>query len=122
MPIFTLQAEKVICRHFLLLVRLGLDVARNKETFQKSSKGLGFFGGETIGYLDIAFAALLGPICVIEVFSLDKFVRQDITPGLIQWAVRFRAHEAVKPYMPTVEEITESRKQQFEVLLKQNFK
>ncbi|KAG7655614.1 Glutathione S-transferase N-terminal [Arabidopsis suecica] len=93
-----------------------------EETFQKSSKGLGFFGGETIGYLDIACAALLGPISVIEMFSADKFVREETTPGLIQWAVRFRAHEAVRPYMPTVEEVTELVKQRIEEGFKRNFK
>ncbi|KAL1218985.1 Glutathione S-transferase U13 [Cardamine amara subsp. amara] len=86
-----------------------------EDVFQKNSKGLGFFGGENIGYLDIACAAILGPVSVIEVFSGVKFLRQETTPGLIQWAERFRAHEAVKPYMPTVEEFVALAKQKFSV-------
>ncbi|XP_019095490.1 PREDICTED: glutathione S-transferase U13-like [Camelina sativa] len=45
-----------------------------EETFQKSSKGLGLFGGENIGYIDIACGTLLGPISVIEAFSGVKFL------------------------------------------------
>ncbi|CAA0245990.1 Glutathione S-transferase U13 [Arabidopsis thaliana] len=86
-----------------------------EDTFQKTSKGLGFFGGETIGYLDIACSALLGPISVIEAFSGVKFLRLETTPGLIKWAESFRAHEAVKPYMPSVEEVVAFAKQKFNV-------
>ncbi|EOA38473.1 hypothetical protein CARUB_v10010226mg [Capsella rubella] len=86
-----------------------------EQTFQKISKGSGFFGGENIGYLDIACGTLLGPISVIEAFSGVKFLREETTPGLIKWAERFRAHEAVKPYMPTVEEFVAFAKKKFSV-------
>ncbi|KAG2312942.1 hypothetical protein Bca52824_024499 [Brassica carinata] len=86
-----------------------------EEGFQKSSKASDFFGGQNIGYVDIACGAILGPLFVIEAFSGVKFLNPDITPGLVQWAERFRAHEAVKPYMPTVAEFVEFAKQKFNV-------
>ncbi|KAL0731451.1 hypothetical protein Bca4012_027545 [Brassica carinata] len=90
-------------------------LAALEEGFQKSSKASDFFGGQNIGYVDIACGAILGPLFVIEAFSGVKFLNPDITPGLVQWAERFRAHEAVKPYMPTVAEFVEFAKQKFNV-------
>lgn len=91
------------------------NLAVLEEAFQKSSKGGGFFGGESIGYVDIACGVIVGPLSVIEAFSGVKFLSPDATPGLVQWAERFRAHEAVKPYMPTVNEFVEFAKQKFNV-------
>ncbi|KAF2530965.1 hypothetical protein F2Q70_00030866 [Brassica cretica] len=91
------------------------NLAILEEAFQKSSKGLVFFGGENIGFLDLACGTLLGPVSVIEAFSGVKFLRQETTPGLIQWAQKFRAHEAVKPYMPTPEEFVAFAKKKFNV-------
>ncbi|CDY23534.1 BnaC06g25030D [Brassica napus] len=82
-----------------------------EEAFQKSSKGGGFCGGENIGFVDIVCGAIVGPFSVIEVFSGVKLLSPDVTPGLVQWAERFRAHEAVKPYMPSVAEFVEFAKQ-----------
>ncbi|CAN8304305.1 unnamed protein product [Cochlearia groenlandica] len=86
-----------------------------EDAFQKLSKGSDFFGGENIGFVDISCGALLGPISVIEAFSGVKFLREETTPGLIKWAEKFREHEAVKPYMPTVEEFVAFAKKKFGV-------
>ncbi|XP_010460212.1 PREDICTED: glutathione S-transferase U13-like [Camelina sativa] len=86
-----------------------------EETFQKSSKGLGFFGGENIGYLDIACGTLLGPISVIEVFTGVKFLQEETTPGLMKWTERFGSHEAVKPYMASVDEYVAFAKLKFNI-------
>ncbi|CAH2066475.1 unnamed protein product [Thlaspi arvense] len=91
------------------------SLAALEEAFQKGSKGGDFFGGEDIGFVDIACGAIVGPLSVIEAFSGVKFLNPDTTPGLMQWAERFRAHEAVKPYMPTVAEFVEFAKQKFNV-------
>ncbi|KAL1187793.1 Glutathione S-transferase U12 [Cardamine amara subsp. amara] len=89
------------------------NLAVLEEAFQKSSKGGGYFGGENIGFVDIACGAVVGPLSVIEAFSGVKFLRPDTTPGLLKWAERFRAHEAVKPYMPSVSEFIEFAKKKF---------
>ncbi|CAH8392175.1 unnamed protein product [Eruca vesicaria subsp. sativa] len=90
-------------------------LAALEEAYEKSNKGGDFFGGQNIGYVDIACGAILGPLSVIEAFSGVKFLSPETTPGLVQWAERFRAHEAVKPYMPTVAEFIEFAKQKFNV-------
>ncbi|VVB14009.1 unnamed protein product [Arabis nemorensis] len=86
-----------------------------EEAFQKSSKGGDFFGGENIGFVDIACGGIVGPLSVIEAFSGVKFLSPEATPGLVQWADKFRAHEAVKPYMPNVAEFIEFAKKKFNV-------
>lgn len=86
-----------------------------EEAFQKSSKGGYLFGGENIGFLDIACGAMVGPLSVVEVFSGVKFLNEDTTPGMLQWAEKFRAHEAVEPYLPTVAEFLEFAKKKFNV-------
>ncbi|KAL1187792.1 Glutathione S-transferase U12 [Cardamine amara subsp. amara] len=88
-------------------------LAALEGAFQKSSKGGDFFGGENIGFVDIACGAIVGPISVIEAFSGVKFLSPDTTPGLLKWAEKFRAHDSVKPYMPSVEEFIEFAKKKF---------
>ena len=61
-------------------------LAALEEGFQKSNKGGDFFGGQNIGYVDIACGAILGPLSVIEAFSGMKFLSPETTPGLVQWA------------------------------------
>ncbi|CAN8291666.1 unnamed protein product [Cochlearia groenlandica] len=90
-------------------------LATLEDAYHKISKGLGYFGGENIGFLDIACGTILGPVSVIEAFSGVKFLRQETTPGLIKWAEMFKAHEAVKPYMPSVEEVVAFAKKKFNV-------
>ncbi|KAL0664623.1 hypothetical protein Bca4012_101461 [Brassica carinata] len=85
----------------------GKSVASLEEAFQKSSKNRYFFGGENIGFLDIA--------CGAVAFSGVKFLSEDTTPGMLQWADKFGAHEAEKPYLPTVTEFLEFTKKKFNV-------
>ncbi|XP_016443767.1 glutathione S-transferase U17-like [Nicotiana tabacum] len=67
-----------------------------EEAFVKCSKGKAFFGGDNIGYLDIALGCILGWIKTIrlilgvEIFDVAK------TPGLVGWADRFLAEKTVK--------------------------
>ncbi|XP_010552605.1 PREDICTED: glutathione S-transferase U13-like [Tarenaya hassleriana] len=78
-----------------------------EEAFEKCSKGRDFFGGDSMGFVDIAWGSILGPLWVIERFSGVQFLRQDKTPGLVRCSESFCAHDAVKAYMPTVEKLTE---------------
>lgn len=71
------------------------------------SKGKGFFGGDTIGYLDIALGCYLGWIRVIEKSEGIKFLDEDKTPLLAGWAERFCADAAVKEVMPEIEKLME---------------
>ncbi|XP_052186853.1 glutathione S-transferase U17-like [Diospyros lotus] len=81
-----------------------------EEAFTKCSKGSGFFGGESIGYVDIAFGSFLGWIKAMEKRSDLKVLDEAATPGLAAWAERFCSHEAVKGVIPETERLIEYAK------------
>ncbi|RXH79619.1 hypothetical protein DVH24_040766, partial [Malus domestica] len=81
-----------------------------EEAFEKSSKGNVFFGGDEIGYLDIAFGCFLGWLRVNEKLHGIKLLDQTKTPGLVKWADKFCAHAAVKDVMPETDMLVEIAK------------
>ena len=81
-----------------------------EEAFIKCSKGKGFFGGERIGYIDIAFGCFLGWLNAVEKIAGLKLVDEAVTPGLAAWAERFCSHEAVKGVIPETERLVELAK------------
>ncbi|KAF3431387.1 hypothetical protein FNV43_RR26118 [Rhamnella rubrinervis] len=78
-----------------------------EEAFGKCSKGKPFFGGDQIGYVDIAFGCFLAMIRVTEKFNDIKLLDQAKTPELVKWAERFCQHPAVNGVMPETEELAE---------------
>ncbi|GFZ00115.1 glutathione S-transferase TAU 15 [Actinidia rufa] len=78
-----------------------------EDAFAKCGKGKGFFGGECIGYLDIAFGSFLGWLKVTEEMLEIKLIDEAKTPGLAGWAERFCSHEAVKGVIPETEKLIE---------------
>ncbi|KAF8390299.1 hypothetical protein HHK36_024824 [Tetracentron sinense] len=78
--------------------------------FEKCSKGKGYFGGEKIGYLDIAVGSFLGWIRATEKMNGVKLLDEAKTPGLVGWAERFCANSAVKEVMPETEKLAEFAK------------
>ncbi|CAL9082662.1 unnamed protein product [Musa acuminata var. zebrina] len=78
-----------------------------EEAFGRLSKGEGFFGGDDIGYVDIALGCFLGWLKVMEKTSGVKFIDEEKMPLLARWAERFCAHEAVKAVMPEPERLAE---------------
>ncbi|CAN1219510.1 Glutathione S-transferase U18 [Linum perenne] len=81
-----------------------------EEAYGKISKGKAFFGGETIGYLDIAFGSLLGWLKAVQVMIGTKLIAEDSTPGLAKWVEKFSADPAVKDVMPETEKLNEFAK------------
>ncbi|KAI4384252.1 hypothetical protein MLD38_002430 [Melastoma candidum] len=69
------------------------------------SKGKPFFGGDRIGYLDIAFGCFLGWIRFKENKYGIKILGEDKVPGLAKWAERFCLETAVKDLMPDAEKL-----------------
>ncbi|XP_047322497.1 glutathione S-transferase U17-like [Impatiens glandulifera] len=67
-----------------------------EEAFVKSSKGKPFFGGDNIGYLDIAFGSFMGWLKAGEMMTGLKLLDESTVPGLALWAENFLAHDAVK--------------------------
>ncbi|KAL5722510.1 glutathione transferase [Ranunculus cassubicifolius] len=77
-----------------------------EKTYQEIGKGKDFFGGDTLGYIDIAFGSCLGWIKVVEKLNGFTILNEIDTPGLYGWAERFCAHDAVKNVMPEIEKLT----------------
>ncbi|XP_021910402.1 glutathione S-transferase U17-like [Carica papaya] len=81
-----------------------------EEAFEKMSRGKAFFGGDEIGYLDIALGCYLGWVRVMEKANGLKLIDESKTPCLAKWAESFCSHEAVKGVMPETEKLAEFAK------------
>lgn len=70
-----------------------------EDAFVKCSKEKAFFGGDKIGYLDIAFGSFLGWLNAIE----QEYERK--VPALVKWVERFVADPAVKGIIPETDRV-----------------
>ncbi|KAF8378367.1 hypothetical protein HHK36_029706 [Tetracentron sinense] len=80
-----------------------------EEAFEKCSKGKGYFGGEKIGYIDIALGSFLGWIRVTEKMVGLKLINEAKTPSLVGWVERFCEDSAVKELFPSIHDIAEGQ-------------
>lgn len=80
------------------------------DAFVKCSKGKAFFGGDRIGYLDIALGCFLGWVRVTEKTSRLKLLDESKTPHLVKWADSFCADASVKDVMPETDKLAEFAK------------
>ncbi|XP_059648914.1 glutathione S-transferase U17-like [Cornus florida] len=87
--------------------RLVEGLALLEEAFVKCSKGKAFFGGDSIGYLDIAFGSFLGGLRVAEKIGGVALLDEAKTPGLVGWAERFSSDDAVKGVILETEKLIE---------------
>ncbi|XP_026657046.2 glutathione S-transferase U18-like [Phoenix dactylifera] len=78
-----------------------------EEAFEKCSKGKDFFGGESVGYIDIAFGCYCGWLKAAEKMAGIKLLDKEKTPLLMGWAARFCSADAVKELMPEVDKLVE---------------
>ena len=85
-------------------------VEKMEEAFDKCSKGRPFFGGDRIGYLDIAFGSFLGWLSVIEHEYERKVLVEEKAPNLVKWAERFASDPAVKGLIPETERLVKLSK------------
>lgn len=67
--------------------------------------GNGFFGGDKIGYLDIALGGFLGWLKAAEKLVGVKLLDEKRTLELMGWAERFIADNAVKGVIPETEKL-----------------
>ncbi|KAK2990777.1 hypothetical protein RJ640_012678 [Escallonia rubra] len=90
-----------------LIEKVVEGLALLEEAFVECSKGKAYFGGDSIGYLDIAFGSFLGWLKVVEIVADVKLLDEAKIPGLAQWAVRFSSNDAVKDVLPEPEKLIE---------------
>ncbi|KAF8698485.1 hypothetical protein HU200_035225 [Digitaria exilis] len=64
--------------------------------FQDCSKGKGYFGGDSAGYMDVVLGGYLGWFNVLEKMIGVKVLDAARTPHLAAWAERFGAGEAAE--------------------------
>jgi len=95
--IITVEGEDERKPYFEVLEEV---VENMEEAFEKCSKGKAFFGGDRIGYLDIAFGSFLGWLSVIEYEYERKVLVEEKAPNLVNWAERFASDPAVKGLIP----------------------
>ncbi|KAK6160104.1 hypothetical protein DH2020_003485 [Rehmannia glutinosa] len=75
-----------------------------EDTFRKCSKGQKFFGGDKIGYLDIALGGFLVWVRVIQILRNVSLIDESKTPNLLKWAQHFSDDAAVKDVLPETQE------------------
>ncbi|OIT29202.1 PREDICTED: glutathione S-transferase U17-like [Nicotiana attenuata] len=78
-----------------------------EEAFVKCSKEKAFFGGDNIGYIDIALGCILGWIKAIKIMLGVEIFDVTKTPGLVKWADRFLADKDVKDVILEPEKLVE---------------
>ncbi|KAK4358160.1 hypothetical protein RND71_023770 [Anisodus tanguticus] len=78
-----------------------------EEAFIKISKGKLFFGGDSIGYLDVVIGSLLGWVKAQEIMDEVKILDETKMPSLAEWDERFCSDEVVKDIIPQPEKLAE---------------
>lgn len=77
---------------------------------KECSKGKPFFGGDNIGYIDIALGGYVAWVHTRDILSGSKQFDESRTPLLAAWLERFCALDATKAVMPDVEKLVELSK------------
>ncbi|KAF9625112.1 hypothetical protein IFM89_019062 [Coptis chinensis] len=81
-----------------------------EEAFEKISKGKDFFGGDTVGYIDIALGANLAWVRVVEKLNGVELLDETKTPNLYAWSEKFCSVPAVKDLIPETDKLLEFAK------------
>ena len=70
-------------------------------------KGKPFFGGDSVGFVDVVLGGMLGWVRAADEMHGVKPFDPERTPQLAAWSERFGALEAVEPVMPDVSRLVE---------------
>ncbi|KAG6524293.1 hypothetical protein ZIOFF_014199 [Zingiber officinale] len=102
--IWALRSEKEAAKVTELAGQFRKVLGFLEEPFAECGKGKGFFGGDAVGYLDIALGSWLGWIRALEKDKSIKILDAEELPRLAEWAKRFLAEESVKGLVPEADE------------------
>ncbi|KAL6616702.1 hypothetical protein ACP70R_038972 [Stipagrostis hirtigluma subsp. patula] len=82
------------------------EIKENLALLETQVKGKRFFGGDTVGYLDIAASAFVGHwLSVFEEVAGVTLVTDAEYPDLCRWAKEYTSHETVKQCLPEREKL-----------------
>ncbi|WVZ57442.1 hypothetical protein U9M48_007825 [Paspalum notatum var. saurae] len=76
-----------------------------EDAFKQCSKGKPFFGGDSVGYLDIVLAGLIPLDYIGEAFYGIKLFYHTRSPLLEAWMQRFQVLDAAKDILPDVDKM-----------------
>ncbi|XP_047060164.1 probable glutathione S-transferase GSTU6 [Lolium rigidum] len=76
----------------------------------KCSDGKGFFGGDSVGLVDMVLGSQLSWLKATEVITGEEFFCGDKTPLLAAWMARFSELDAAKAALPDVDKVVEFAK------------
>lgn len=76
------------------------EAKKNLALLEMQLEGKRFFGGDTVGYIDVA-ASVLGPwISVVEEVTGVTVVHEDEYPALRRWSKEYNSYEPLKQCVP----------------------
>ncbi|CAL4940278.1 unnamed protein product [Urochloa decumbens] len=78
-----------------------------EEAFVKLSQGKDYFGGDSVGYLDIALVSHVGWVKAVEKMAGVSLLDRAKVPNLVAWADRLCAHPAVADAIPDADKFVE---------------
>jgi glutathione S-transferase len=78
-----------------------------EEAFVKCSRGKSYFGGDSLGFLNIVLGSHLGWLKAVEQIAGVKVLDKSKFPELTAWADRFYAHHAVRDVMPETDRLVQ---------------
>lgn len=76
------------------------EAVQNLKLIEEQLKDKKFFGGETIGYLDIAFGWTVNLISILEEIIDQKLVDEEKLPLLSAWMQNFSDDPVIKDCWP----------------------
>lgn len=78
-----------------------------EEAFAQLSQGKRYFGGDSVGYLDIALVSHVGWVKAVEKIAGVTLLDEAKVPNLVAWADRLCAHPAVVDAIPDADKFVE---------------